>query len=78
MRSSSTDRIKGAIMRVSDVFTSRATPGAVDGPSGGYYYEKTGHRNYYEDYYDDGGYYNNTYNGFERGPTRPSLLGLLG
>jgi hypothetical protein len=62
-------------MRVSDVFT----PGATDSPDDGYYYEgKPGHKNYYEDYYDGGGYYNNSYGGFERGPTRPSLLALLG
>ncbi len=66
-------------MRVSDVFASRFTPGATDGPNGGYYYDgRPGHNNYYEDYYDDGGYENNTYSGFERGPTRRSLLGLIG
>jgi hypothetical protein len=62
-------------MRVSDVFT----PGATDSPDDGYYYDgKPGHKNYYEDYDDGGGYYNNSYGGFERGPTRPSLLALLG
>jgi hypothetical protein len=62
-------------MRVSDVFT----PGATDSPDDGYYYDgKPGHKNYYEDYYDGNGYYNNSYGGFERGPTRPSLLALLG
>ncbi|MDQ2791447.1 MAG: hypothetical protein M3Y48_07300 [Actinomycetota bacterium] len=61
-------------MRVSDVFTQ----GATDSPNGGYYSESTGHRNYYEDYYNGGGYYNNNYSGFERGPTRPSLLGIIG
>jgi hypothetical protein len=60
-------------MRVSDVFTC----GATDSSDGGRY-ENTSRRNYYEDYYDGGGYYNDNYSGFERGPTRPSLLGILG
>ncbi|PZS38928.1 MAG: hypothetical protein DLM62_11035 [Pseudonocardiales bacterium] len=64
-------------MRVSDVFAP-GTPGRTDSPSGGYYYDNTGHRNYYEDYYDGGGYDNNNFDGFERGPTRPSFLGLIG
>jgi hypothetical protein len=65
-------------MRVSDVFTARSIPGSTDSPTGGYYTGNTDRRNYYEDYYEGGGYDNNTYSGFERGPTRPSLLGIIG
>ncbi|MFY9806568.1 MAG: hypothetical protein WCC38_00735 [Pseudonocardiaceae bacterium] len=61
-------------MRVSEVFTM----GASEGRRGGYSDGGTNeYQNYYYDYENEG-YYNNNYSGFERGPTRRSLLGLLG
>jgi hypothetical protein len=61
-------------MRVSEVFTMAGGDGRRDG----YYDGGTNeYRNYYYDYENEG-YYNNNYSGFERGPTRRRLLGLLG
>jgi hypothetical protein len=60
-------------MRVSEVFTM----GSGDDRYDSQYGRTPGYRNYYYDYYNEG-YYNNNYDGFERGATRPSLLALIG
>lgn len=59
-------------MRVSEVFTMGSSDDRHN-----HYGESYGYRNYYYDYYDEG-YYNDNFSGFERGPTRPSLLGIIG
>ena len=59
-------------MRVSEVFTMAR--GDVGRDHNG---ESSRYQNYYYDYENEG-YYNNNYGGFERGPTRPSLLALIG
>ncbi|MBA2471685.1 MAG: hypothetical protein H0V41_05345 [Pseudonocardiales bacterium] len=60
-------------MRVSEIFTM----GGCDDGCDSQYGKTPGYRNYYYDYYNEG-YYNDNFDGFERGPTRPSLLALIG
>ncbi|HEX4102376.1 MAG: hypothetical protein WAN20_07320 [Pseudonocardiaceae bacterium] len=60
-------------MRVSEIFTM----GRGDDRYDSHYGKTPGYRNYYYDYENEG-YYNDNYGGFERGPTHPSLLALIG
>jgi len=59
-------------MRVSEVFTMGSSDDRHN-----HHGESYGYRHYYYDYYDEG-YSNDNYSGFARGPTRPSLLGIIG